>query len=241
MSENDAWKLYYWPGMPGRGEFIRLLFIETSTPFEDVFAGKDWEAVGKVNYELSKEFFALPTIKHNEFLLSQTPVICRYLAVKLQNGILYPQEETLGYQAEMIMAGIVDLTAEGHDAWHPIDKNASYESQKDQAKPFIEYYENKRLPKWFAFFERILVENEKKFPTFNQEEGPYLVGESLSYVDLCIFHILDGIAFQCPAAYAAIHAPKLKALKKRIENRPKIKEYLSSSQRTKFTGTGPIF
>ncbi|ORY01870.1 sigma-class glutathione S-transferase [Basidiobolus meristosporus CBS 931.73] len=237
---SDTWELYYWPGMPGRGEFMRLLFIETSTPFKDVYAGEDWTAVGKVNYQLSKEFFALPTIKHNGFMLSQTPVICRYLAVKLNNGVLYPKEELLGYQAEMIMAGIVDLTAEGHDAWHPIDKNATYVSQKEQAKPFIEYYEKKRLPKWFSFFEKVLAENEKKYPSFD-EGGPFLVGESISYVDLCMFHILDGIEFQCPEAYAFIDVPKLKNLKTRIQNRPKIKQYLESAQRSRFTGTGPIF
>eukprot|EP00743_Colponemidia_sp_Colp-15_P006504 GILK01007003.1.p1 GENE.GILK01007003.1~~GILK01007003.1.p1 ORF type:complete len:254 (+),score=19.80 GILK01007003.1:37-762(+) len=239
-AEESEWTLYYWPGMPGRGEFMRLIFAETQTEYNDAYRTLSWEEVGKINYNKNKNFFAVPAIKHRDFFLSQTPVIVRYMATKLDNGRLYPLDEKLGYRCDEVMAGVVDLVAEGHDAWHAIDHNASYVSQKEATQPFIDTYKNKRLPKWFAFFEHVLQENRQKFPAF-AEGGPYLVGDCLTYVDLCLFHVLDGIQFQCPEEYNALPAPELRAFKERIGRRPRISAYLASDRRTSFSGTGPIF
>ena len=35
-SASESYDLLYWPGMPGRGEHIRLCFEETGTPYNDV-------------------------------------------------------------------------------------------------------------------------------------------------------------------------------------------------------------
>ena len=29
------WKLYYWPGMKGRGEYVRLIFEEAGVAYEE--------------------------------------------------------------------------------------------------------------------------------------------------------------------------------------------------------------
>ena len=42
--------LYYWPEIAGRGEFIRLLFAETQTPYVDAFEGKSFEEAKKMGY-----------------------------------------------------------------------------------------------------------------------------------------------------------------------------------------------
>jgi hypothetical protein len=42
------WKIYYWPGYPGRAEFARLLFIETDTPFLDIW-NEDFNFMESVN------------------------------------------------------------------------------------------------------------------------------------------------------------------------------------------------
>lgn len=32
----DEWQLFYWPGMPGRGEFVRLIFEEAGVKYTEV-------------------------------------------------------------------------------------------------------------------------------------------------------------------------------------------------------------
>ena len=44
------------------------------------------------------------------------------------------------------------MHAEAHDAYHPVDKHATYDSQKDEAAPQIERFKKNRLPKLVDFF-----------------------------------------------------------------------------------------
>ena len=112
-STQPEFKLYYWPEIAGRGEFIRLLFAETQTPYVDVFEGKSFEEAKKMGYGKGKKHMAFPVLEHGDIYLSQTPVICRYLGKKLDGGRLYPKTEQDRLQAEIIMAGIVDWVEDG--------------------------------------------------------------------------------------------------------------------------------
>jgi hypothetical protein len=89
-----------------------------------------------------------------ELVISQTPVVARYLAQQLG---LYPEKLEHQLQADSLMAGVVDWTADGHDLYHPIHRNHSYESQEEEARPFVHYYQSDRMPKWAHFFESVLV------------------------------------------------------------------------------------
>ena len=133
-------KLYYWPGFPGRGEFMRLLFAESNTPYQDVYRHLTFEAARQYCYA-SSQFFAVPAIEDRDNkeigVISQTCVIMRYLAV--QCG-LYPQNLNQGIHAEVIMQDAGDLLAEGCKAWHAIDYNQGYDDQKDATRPFIDTY-----------------------------------------------------------------------------------------------------
>jgi glutathione S-transferase len=243
---------------------MRLLWAETNTPWTEAYKNVPPAKVAELAYRPGKQFFAPPAIRHRSFFLSQTPVIVKYMAQKLDNGRLWPKNEEDAFRAEMLMACVVDVVAEGHDYWHPIDRNASYDSQKEQAQPFIHYFKTRRLPKWFSFFEAALRGNVEKIKEIkkqqqsstdnsssatvktdlNSDEGGgdyYFIGDELSFVDLCIFHMLDGIEFQCPEEYERFDMPLLKAFKRQIGARPRIAQYMASDARTKFTGTGPTF
>jgi len=205
MDESKAeWRLYYWPKMLGRGEFMRLLFAETSTSYEDVYKLRSWQEVAQENYASGKVFFAVPAIQHGSFFLSQTPAVVRYIAKKCDGGRLYPQTEEDDFYAQSLMAGVVDVVAEGHDAWHAIDKNASYASQAKECVPFITYFTTKRLPRWLDFFETALRRNGT-----SSSEG-FFVGRSLTYVDIGVFHWLHGVHFQLPEVFNAANIPLLK-------------------------------
>jgi len=235
-----VWKLFYWPGMRGRGEFARLIFAESDTPYDDVYSHTPIQRIREMNQQLrdntNSPFFALPVIIHTPtpestpFLLSQTPAIVRYLASQLDGGRLLPKTIEDDHRAIELTACIVDVVAEGHDAWHAIDKNGSYSSQKKETQPFIDYYLKRRLPIWSNNFEARLKANG----------GEFFIGTNLSYADLCVFHWLDGIQFQCPAEYTSLPIPLLRAFKEKIGQRPRIAQRIATRTET-WDGTGPIF
>jgi len=238
-SSTDEWELYYWPKMLGRGEFARLLFAETGTPYKEMYQGlggdKAWPQLQQMKQ--SKPFFACPLIRHtppssssSPVLLTQVAVIVRYLAAQLDNGRLAAKAGVDDYYATEVVANVVDVVAEGHDAWHAINHSGSYESQKKETQPFIEKFIQQRLPKWAQYFEDTLI----------AAGGHYFIGHQLSYVDLCVFHWLDGIEYQLPKEYASLPIPTLRAFKEQIASRPAIANRLKTRKET-YDGTGPIF
>lgn len=89
----SMYTLIYWPGIPGRGEFVRLLLEEAGAPYEDVGRGPDGERLvasylgggGKGTPAL-----APPILRHGKVTLAQTAAICDYLG---QRHNLAPREE----------------------------------------------------------------------------------------------------------------------------------------------------
>jgi glutathione S-transferase len=86
-----------WPGLPGRGEPIRLAFEETGTTYEDVAYTRGVDAVTalfrpKEGSYLGNAFphFAPPILKHGDLTISQLPNIMYYLGTKLG---LAPEDE----------------------------------------------------------------------------------------------------------------------------------------------------
>ncbi len=85
------WKLYYWNGFPGRGEYVRLLFEEAGVPYEDV-CNKACSSESVMKFKEGKAdgfpVFAPPVVQKGEFVLSQTPAILQHLGKELG---LYPE------------------------------------------------------------------------------------------------------------------------------------------------------
>lgn len=46
-----------------------------------------------------------------------------------------------------INAIVTDLMGEGHDAYHPLKRTGTYDSQVEAAKPQIKQFREERLPK----------------------------------------------------------------------------------------------
>lgn len=93
---SPPYELLYWPTVPGRGEFIRLCFEETGTPYTDtalndpissaISAIKPHLDSSNLGSETSPPPFAPPLLRHGDLLLSQTPAILLYLAGRLGLG-----------------------------------------------------------------------------------------------------------------------------------------------------------
>jgi len=68
----------------------------------------------------------------------------------------------------------------------------------------------------------------------------YLLGRALSYADLSLFQVIDGLRYAFPNAMARIErkVPRCVALHERVANRPRIAAYLASERRIAFNEQG---
>jgi Glutathione S-transferase, C-terminal domain len=64
----------------------------------------------------------------------------------------------------------------------------NYEEQRAAAKLATKYFWRHRLPKFLRYFERVL----------QISGGPYVLGRKLSYVDLSLFQIVEGLRYAFP-------------------------------------------
>src|SRR5213082_2027931 len=81
-----AYELYYWPGIQGRGEFVRLALEEAGTEYEDVARRPGgMAAMQRVMNGGSGAHppFAPPFLKDGDVLIGQTANILLYLGGRL--------------------------------------------------------------------------------------------------------------------------------------------------------------
>lgn len=230
-----AYRLYYWPGIPGRGEFVRLILEEAGAEYVDVGRlsereGGGAEVVAEILDQGSEPAFAPPVLDAGELRLAQTPTISRFLAERLG---LAPAAAEARWRADQLVLTLADLLVETHDTHHPLGPMLYYEEQKREAARRAKLYREHRLPAFLAYFERSLAAN-------TADRGRYLAGARLSYADLWMFQILEGIAYAFPNAYAAQEPsiPGLAALRERVAARPRIAAYLASERRIDFNEDG---
>jgi glutathione S-transferase len=227
-----AYELYYWPGLQGRGEFVRLALEEAGADYIDVArAGRGMAAMTKLLRSDSEPHlpFAPPFLKDGDLLLSQVANILMYLGPKLG---LAPRQTPLRYIANGLQLTISDMVAEVHETHHPIAANLYYEDQKDAAKARAGAFLQHRLPKFMGYFEHVLKQNLKG--------DKHSVGNALTYVDLSLFQLMEGLSYAFPRATKsfAAHYPALAALREAVRARPRIALYLASDRRIPFNETG---
>jgi len=231
-----AYELHYWPGLQGRGEFVRLALEEAGADYVDVARGPERDGQGvaammrlMANKSAAQIPFAPPFLRDGDLLLSQTANILMYLGPKLG---LAPSPEPLRYVANGLQLTIADLVAEVHDTHHPIAGSLYYEDQQDAAKARAADFIARRLPKFMDYFERGLNQN----PAGDR----HCVGDALTYVDLSLFQAIEGLHYAFPRATKtfARRYPALAALREAVRARPNIARYLASERRIPFNQTG---
>lgn len=104
-----------------------------------------------------------------------------------------------------------------------------YEDQKEESKRKAKDVRENRIPKFFDYFNNVI----KKSGT------GHLVGNSVTYADLALFQVVDGLQFAFPNLMARLEKEGAYAeifnLKKIIETTPQIKKYLKSDKREKYS------
>jgi glutathione S-transferase len=222
--------LYYWPTIQGRGEFIRLALEEAGADYVDVARRKGGEAAMMKIMEdrrAARPPFAPPFLKAGKLLVAQTANILFYLGPLLR---LAPREEAARLWIHQVQLTISDLVVEIHDTHHPIGSGLYYEDQRREAKRRTKDFWSYRVPKFLRYFERMLRRNG----------GQYLVGRRLTYIDLSLFQIVEGLRYAFPDRMKGFEKkiPHVVALHGRVARRPRIRAYMNSKRRIPFSRWG---
>ena len=226
------YELFYWPGVQGRGEFIRLALEDAGAPYVDVARlpqakGGGANAIVKVleRRSIARPPFAPPILKAGRLLIAQTPNILMFLGGRLK---LAPTDEAGKLWTQQLQLTISDFYLEIFSTHHPLGDGYAYEEQKSAAKRRTKDFLATRVPKFCHYFERVLERNRAR--------GPWMVGARASYADLSMAHVLAGLKYAFPKASnkALRNRPRLRALHDAVYERPGIARYLASDRRLAF-------
>jgi glutathione S-transferase len=227
-----VYELYYWPGIQGRGEFVRLALEEAAASYVDIALVPEEKGGGERAVQrflqdgtLDHPPFAPPFLKAGRQLIGQTANILLFLGNRLD---LAPRDVAGKRWAHQLQLTIADFVAEIHDTHHPVGSGLYYEEQKPEAKRRSKEFRESRLPKFMGYFERVMK--------CNPAGGTWMVGPRMSYVDLSMAQVVAGLRYAFPSASrkALRPCPRLRALHDDVFDRPRIKRYVASGRRLAF-------
>jgi glutathione S-transferase len=227
-----TYELYYWPGIQGRGEFIRLALEAAGVRYFDVALvpeakGGGVPAILKVIEArgIERPPFAAPILKAGRQLIAQTPNILLYLGGRLK---LAPADEAGKLWTQQLQLTILDFYLEIFHTHHPLGDGYAYEEQKSAAKRCTKDFLAARVPKFLGYFEHVLE--------LNPARGPWMVGARLSYADLSMAQVIAGLRYAFPSASrkALRSRPRLRTLHDAVFERPRIARYVASGRRVAF-------
>ena len=222
------YELYYWPSIQGRGEYVSLALEEAGASYRDVAreSGGMSEMTKMLEAKSGTPPFAPPFLKAGKLVIGQVANILFYLGPRHD---LVPRSEAAQLWVHQLQLTITDFVVEVHDTHHPLGPTLYYEDQRAPAKKRTAEFWSERVPKFLGYFERILADN-----------GPYIIGRKLTYVDLSLFQNVEGLRYAFPRQMKAFERriPGLIALHDRIAARPNIAAYLASERRIPFNEDG---
>ena len=222
------YELYYWPSIQGRGEYVRLALEEAGADYTDVARGpRGVAAMMKMMEAKNTPPFAPPFLKAGKQVIGQTANILFYLGSR--HG-LAPKAEAGRLWLHQLQLTVTDFVTEVHDTHHPLGPSLYYEDQKAPAKKRTDEFWNERVPKYLGYFEGLLDSNG----------GGYVTGRRLTYVDLSMFQLVEGLRYAFPKRMKAFERriPGLIDLHDRVAARPNIKAYLTGDRRIAFNEDG---
>ncbi|KAI0760491.1 glutathione S-transferase C-terminal-like protein [Fomes fomentarius] len=225
--------LYYWPEIPGRGEYVRLALEYGGVPYtEQTNPQTLLPTLTSAAHIGAPPHFAPPALQlPSGRVLSQTPAILHHIAPRC--GLAGPRGNTLddGWverlaraEEERSVVNQLTLTAldwsdEAHDVHHPVASELYYEDQKAEAARRAENFRRARVPKFLAYFENVLTSNPDTQPGETGKKGEkggkgetgagaggrtYLHGKQTTMADVVLFHVLDGLLFAFPRRLAQL-------------------------------------
>ena len=224
-----SYDLWYWPSIPGRGEFVRLALEAAGIPYRDRARQADaQELIEDMESRGGIKPFAPPYIVTEDGLcIGQTAHILAWLGDRHGFG---GADATLNLQLIQLQLDITDIVAEVHDTHHPLSTGQYYEDQKDAAKHRARDFRENRIPKYCDHFESAA----------GAHDGPFVAGERWSHVDTSLFLLIEGLHYAFPRAMAAVQNryPRLHALRDAVTELEGVRAYRSSARNLPFDENG---
>ncbi|WP_323122299.1 glutathione S-transferase [Burkholderia alba] len=230
------YELYYWPGIQGRGEFVRLALEAAEAEYVDVArqSARKGQGVRAMMRLLDSEPtayppYAPPFLKAGDRIIGQTANILLFLGARHR---LAPRDEAGRLWVHQLQLTVADFIVEIHDTHHPISMNLYYEDQREEAAARTADFIAHRLPKFLGYFGKVLAGNPHR--------SGYLAGRRLSYADLSMFQLIEGLRYAFPNAMARIEPEHggLIELHDRVARHPPVARYLASARRIPFNEEG---
>ena len=221
-----SYDLWYWTGIPGRGEFVRLALEAGGIAYRDRAREEgDAALVADMGRRAGQVPFAPPYLVAGDLCIAQTANILLFLGERH----LGPKDEASRHFAHTLQLTIADLVVEAHNVHHPVSPGLYYRDQQPEAARAAQAFREQRMPKYLGWFEKVLAGG-----------GPWLLGEGWSYADLSLFQLLEGLAYAFPKRMATLAAniPKAAALRERVRALPELAAYLASERRLPFNEDG---
>ena len=226
------YELYYWPGIQGRGEYVRLALEEGGADYVDIALQRDAVAQMRAYLEgkgVERPPFAPPFLKAGKQVIGQTANILLFLGGRLG---LAPRDTAGRLWTHQLQLTLADFIDEIHDVHHPLGPTLYYEDQRPESKRRASEFLASRMPKYLDYFEHVLERN--------RGGRGWLVGPRLTYPDLSLAQVIAGLRYAFPrsTAQALRELPRLASLHERVFARPRIKRYVASARRLPFNEIG---
>ncbi len=227
-----TYELYYWSGIQGRGEFVRLALEDAGVDYVDIALQPDGDEKLMAFIErndLLRPPFAPPFLRDGDLVIAQTAVILTHLGDRLG---LSSRSEVERLWLHQIQLTIADAVGEAHDTHHPLGAHLYYEDQKPEARRRAKHFREQRIPKFLGWFDEILARNPLG--------DAYLVGANATYADLSLFQLVEGLLYAFPHATQAClaKAARVASHRQRISARPRLRAYFESGRRIPFNEQG---
>jgi glutathione S-transferase len=219
-------QLWYWPDIPGRGEFIRLALEAAEVEYADMAREKGAEALLEDMASRSGIVpLAPPYIVDGDLCLGQTAHILAVLADRHGFGA---GDLPTDLQLIQLQLDVSDIVAEVHAVHHPIAGALYYRDQMDAAYEAAQHFRDTRIPKYLDHFEQALDEHG----------GPFVLGEQWTHVDTSLFQLLEGLDYMFPNRMAELDYPRLSLCREAVREIDGIDAYLGSGRRLAFNEDG---
>ena len=223
-----AYKLWYWPSVQGRGEFVRLALEGAEIAYEDCARGVGEEGLlADLNDRTGRTPFAPPYLELDGLVIAQVANILMYLGER--HG-LAPSNMADRLWLNQLQLTIADLVAEVHNVHHPVAMMDYYDDQKPEAARAAKQFREARMPKYLGHFEDAAQANP----------GDWLIDHKWSYADTSLFQVIEGLRYMFPKRMKTLEPdyPNLVRIHDQVAGLPGIKAYLKSDRRLAFNTDG---
>jgi glutathione S-transferase len=221
-----SYQLWYWPNIPGRGEFVRLALEAAEIDYEDMAREKGAEAlVEDLQSRSGIKPLAPPYLVDGDLCIGQTANILAVLAERHDFGA---GELETNLQLIQLQLDVTDIVAEVHNVHHPVSGRLYYRDQMDAAYEAAQNFRATRIPHFLDHFEGALEENG----------GPYMLGDSWTHIDTSLFQLMEGLDYMFPNFMRGRDYPRLELCRQAVMEIDGVEQYLASDRRLPFNEDG---